>query len=305
MTPQTPHRDDNGFSFVQLIVTMVISGILLGTVGFAAFSYIGQARETVLEANIRTAADAVQNTLALNPNLRVAADPDGSGSDTEAAAQARGAASPALLSALSNAAGFTWVTPGATPASNDADGWRFAATDTPEVVHIQMLEKDAFGTITAAGNTGTHEAITPDVRWLVDDRDAVRLQVRNEDGAWACALVVLRPDWNGTAADADTDAEIPSDQAQATVEGNLRGIWYDAGANIPADNGLHHCSPTLSGSAQDLQGADYGNTAAEDDEAILNNNPLPVSGSTWNIPAEGTAVLARTFLRSVPDFESA
>ena len=59
--------------------------------------------------------------------------------------------------------------------------------------------------------------------WLVADRfDASGLQIRNEDGAWACALVVLRPDW--TVGDAD-------DQAKA-VEGTLRGIWYDAGSNI-------------------------------------------------------------------------
>ena len=65
-------RDDGGFSFAQVIVTMVIVGILGGAIGFTAFQFIGQSRETVLAANIRTAADAVQNTLALNPNLKAA-----------------------------------------------------------------------------------------------------------------------------------------------------------------------------------------------------------------------------------------
>ena len=115
MGPHTPHRNDEGFSFVQMIVTMVIGGILLTTVGFAAFSYIQQARETVLESNIRTAAEAVRNTLALNPGLRQEDDADG---------KTRGAASARLISELSNAAGFTWQTPKATANVTGAeDGW--------------------------------------------------------------------------------------------------------------------------------------------------------------------------------------
>ena len=94
--PRDDQRDDAGFSFAQVIVTMVIVGILGGAIGFTAFQFIGQSRETVLAANIRTAADAVQNTLALNPKLK-----DGT-------AAATGAPSAGLISELSNAAGFTW-----------------------------------------------------------------------------------------------------------------------------------------------------------------------------------------------------
>ena len=305
MSPNALQRNDYGFSFVQMIVTMVIGGILLTTVGFAAFQYIQTARETVLESNIRTAAEAVQNTLALNPNLRTTGNP------AVPALEAPGAASSALLSELANAAGFAWTTTGTV--STDPDGWLFADTDTPNVVHIQMINKVAAHGDTEAAVAGTPPA-APLVRWLVDDRDAVRIQIRNEDGSWACALIVLRPDWNTTMA-----GGAPTEADQAKAEGDLRGIWFDAGANIPDDNGLHHCSPT-SGTASTFGDAastgnigtfpradSFGNAAGKDGTATSTKDPLPASGAIWNIPG-GTvsagAVLDRTLLQSVPDFES-
>ena len=160
------NRDDAGFSFAQVIVTMVIVGILGAAIGFTAFQFIGQSRETVLAANIRTAADAVQNTLALKPHLRAGVDDE------------TGKLSEDLISELSNTAGFDWVT----------GSWEFDTTDTVEKVRVQAVVKDA----NAAGATDDD---APKVRWLVEHGDAVRLHIRNGDGAWACALVVLRPDW--------------------------------------------------------------------------------------------------------------
>ena len=250
----------------------------------------------------------MQNTLALNPDLRT------TGGD--ATLSGPGAASPALLSELTNAAGFAWTTTD-TAATGNTDGWVFADTDSPNIVHIQMIQQAANAGATAAATAGAGTTLpaAPLVRWLVDDRDAVRLQIRNEDGSWACALIVLRPDWNATMA-----GGAPNEAEQATVEGNLRGIWYDAGANIPADNGLHHCSPT---STTDVKFADavtgigddntfnapgdFGNLAAKDGVGTDTKDPLPVSGAIWNIPGGGTgaaAVLDRTLLQSVPDFES-
>ena len=140
------------------------------------------------------------------------------------------------------------------------------------------------------------------MRWLVGDRDAVRLQIRNDDGAWACAIVVLRPDWDNA-----RSGGTPSSAVQATAEGSLRGIWYDAGSNIPADNGRDHCSPTLA-AAQDLSAAaTYGNTDAADADAATGQDPLPVSGSQWNVPAETRATVAiptRSFERTVPGFDA-
>ena len=274
-TPQGS-RDDAGFSFAQVIVTMVIVGILGGAIGFTAFEFIGQSRETVLAANIRTAAEAVQNSLALNPNLKEEdAVPD----------IASGKASGALISELANVAGFNWKTTGAEAA---ADGWVLEDDDGAETVHIQFLA-DGTGAGAAQGDATSpaDAADAPTVGWMVGDRDAVRLQITNEDEAWACALVVLRPDW-------------AAGTKQATVEGTLRGIWYDAGSEIDDDDGLHNCSPTTVANV-DASGGSYGNTNAGDSDAAATKEPLPADGSTWDIPVDGSNA-ARSFQRTVPAF---
>ena len=294
--PQHTQPDDEGFSFAQVIVTMVIVGILGGAIGFTAFQFIGQSRETVLAANIRTAADAVQNTLALNPNLK------------NGVAPMTGAPSTGLTSELSNVAGFTW----------EGAAFPFGTEDGVETVRIQMIDKGvaatpAVGLAAPAGAAAT----PPAVRWLVADWDAVRVQIKNEDGAWACALIVLRPDWVSD----DTNAAAKAEK-EAGAEGNLRGIWYDAGSNIPGDNGLHHCSPS-SLHAEDM-GAGTDAAAAADGAGVAadNKDPLPVDGSNWYIPADaGTgaenddttatdagkpagAIPQRLLQRTVPDFSA-
>ena len=157
----------------------------------------------------------------------------------------------------------------------------------------------AVGLVAPAGAAST----PPAVRWLVADWDAVRVQIKNEDNAWACALIVLRPDWT-----------IAGDQAK--VEGNLRGIWYDAGSNIPGDNGLHHCSPATV-AAEDFEVA-YGLTGTP-----AGNDPLPTSGSEWTIPYDDDGdsttgnkvdpnvlpattddIAGRWLQRTVPDFSA-
>ena len=294
-TPQGS-RDDAGFSFAQVIVTMVIVGILGGAIGFTAFQFIGQSRETVLAANIRTAADAVQNTLALNPNLK------------NGVAPATGAPSTGLTSELSNVAGFTW----------EGDAFSFDDEDGVETVRIQMIDKGvaatpAVGLAAPAGAAGT---APPAVRWLVADWDAVRLQIKNEDNAWACALIVLRPDWVSDA------AGTAKAEKEAGAEGNLRGIWYDAGSNIPGDNGLHHCSPSSLHNGDMGAGTDAAAAADGAGVAADNKDPLPVDGSNWYIPADaGTGaenddttanaagkpagtIPQRLLQRTVPDFSA-
>lgn len=202
-------RDDDGFSLAQVLVTMIILGILTVAVGITAFSLIGQGRETVLRANITTAAQAVETTLALNPDALGATDVDGE-------------PSAALLSALSQTAAFNW----------DED-WVFDDTDprnaSEDTVRVQTLTAAATRTTAAEVPTTAPEA--PVVPWLNANGGAVRVQIRNGDGAWMCALIVMRP------------RGVDADEATRTAEvGRLRGIWYDAGAAIEA-NGLHNCSP--------------------------------------------------------------
>ena len=324
-------RNDEGFSFAQVIVTMVIVGILGGIGTFAAFQYIGQSRETVLEANIQTAAAAVQNTLALDPGLKAGYT-----------VPATGEPPPELISALSSASsGFTWNPPNSMK-SPAGYGWEFDDADGQDVVRIQMIRKatpnnadNGNGTGTAvnpssdAGN-GTDASAAPVVRWLVDNGDAIRIQIKNDDGAWACALIVLRPDWNDSmVAGSSVNASIA-----ATAEGNLRGIWYDAGANLRGNAttsdteeafGRHNCSPATVADIDMYAGTanpyGYGTLSA-----ATGNDPLPSSGATWNIPygtatgpatddydgtrvdaadnGTGADILGRVLQRTVPAFDA-
>ena len=108
----------------------------------------------------------------------------------------------------------------------------------------------------------------PTVRWLVDNGDAVRLHIRNQDGAWACALVILRPDW--------TDGG----STDVAAEGNLRGIWYDSGTSVTDDAGRHDCSPTTVADEDLARGAARHGIPA----GTAGNDPLPIDGSQWAIP---------------------
>ena len=199
-----------------------------------------------------------------------------------------------LLNELRATAAFEWVA----VTGDDTAGWTLKVEDTPEQMHIQMIPKGAVYTEAKAATTDDGGAgLAPKVRWLVADYDAVRLQARNADGSWACALVVLRPDWNQTMANSTSGVDTV---VQATVEGNLRGTWYDAGADIIA-GGLHHCSPTI-GTAV-VPSASNGNLDAKDAIGDAVHDLLPVNASEWTIPADGSSVVARTFGRTVPVFE--
>ena len=287
-------RNDDGFSFAQVIVTMIIIGVLTVAVGFTVFNFIGQARNTVLASNVRTAAEAVQTAISLNPQLR-----------TNITA---GAPSPDLIAELTALTPLVWDT------TWDMRADAVDAAAQPNVIHIQMIEQGAARQASASA--------TPRVRWLVGTGDAVRIQARNTDGAWACALIVLRPDWNNDKAGANSDV---NNARALTAEGQLRGVWYDTGAVIPpagttaaelaVQHGLQHCSPVgdhnVPGSHGNASGcpstfvptpstrtALYGNCAAGDGGPAA--DALPVSTSAWNFPASGTGTgVARTFERSV------
>ena len=279
MHTHTHTRDDQGFSFAQVIVTMVIVGILGAAIGFTAFQFIGESRNTVLASNTRVAAEAVQNTLALKPHLM----------DDVGGTVTTGELNAALLSELSNVAGFTWLNGSAGVGAAGGPGWQFHDDDTVETVRVQAVLKG-----TAAGASLT---VAPTVSWLIGDGDAVRLHLRNEEGAWACALIVLRPNWTaGTSA---------SENAQA--EGALRGVWFGSGVDIVEDSvggadvatgGRHHCSPA---SAVAVAAEGFGRTSGT--TAL---DPLPANAAAWDIPSHKATttgaddIAARSLQRTVP-----
>ena len=219
-------RDDDGFSLAQVLVTMILIGILSVTVGITAFELLGQGRETVLRSNITTAAQAVETTLALNP-AALGAQADvvarrGTGEPTEA-----------LIDALTQIAALEWAPAAAAPAVAPALGervWELPADAGVDRVSVQMINagtdnNDNEEAAVDDTTTGTvWDPTAPVVPWLNNPGGAIRIQIRNTEGDWACALIVMRP--NG----------------DPGPRGQIRGIWYDAGRDIE-DGGLLNCSP--------------------------------------------------------------
>ena len=253
-------RNAHGFNYIQLIVGMIIFVALSRIVGPPAFRMITRARSTALSANIQTAAETVRNVLAIDPAKR-------------GTVGTNGAPDPIFIAALTDDAPFNWQT-----------DWQLTADDDSDTIRVQFIGKTASATPTAAA-AGADE---PKVYWLLNAFDAVRIQAKNQDGAFACALIVLKPaaanldtndDDEVAVAGTDNSTAAATDVAVDLANAHLRGIWYDTAENYvttgvaPASrvNGVDHCSPVV-----------Y--------DATTPTAPLPASASGWTI---GTAALTR------------
>ena len=194
-----------------------------------------------------------------------------------------------LLTVLVEDLPFTWD-----------NGWVMATNEGDETVYVQFLENDTLAN--AASPTATRP---PVVDWLLDDFRAVRVQSQNSDGAWACALIVMRPNtpefpasdldryFGGVSppglpstitATAPTSSTTGSQQVKRTVDAWMGGIWYDSGDAPTTGNGLENCSPV-----------DDSTSAAPTEVS------LPGSPDEWQIsnnPPTGKAV-TRTFSKSL------
>lgn len=298
------HRNDSGFSFAQVIVTMIILGVLATGVGLTVFGFIGESRETILANNIRTAAQTVQNVLTLQPGLK---GDGGTAKSSAASCAAVGELSDALIAELGSQAPFVWTTgtagtvTGSAACSTTADAgvsnWEFGSTDDVNVVRVQFIQDDTTAA-SATGGTAAGDDAAPTVTWLLDDGDAVRMHIRNVEGDWACALVVLRPTWTVGATTVEN----------TQMKSMLGGIWYDSGSVIAdgsttttdAENGgRHDCSPSVAAGVVG-NSAGSGRTAAA---TIL--DPVPGSLAEWDIEtATAEDVEERNLRRSVPEFAS-
>ena len=273
-------RNAHGFNYIQLIVGMIIFVALSRIVGPPAFRMITRARSTALSANIQTAAETVRNVLAIDPAKR-GTPPAGVPTDT-------------FLAALTDDAPFNWN-----------DTWQFETTDDSDTIRVQFVDKDAAQAVPAV-------AVSPKVGWLLTEWDAVRIHARNQDGAWACALVVLKPDVDelDTFAGNDdivniTGADTGANTNPVTVAvGNarLRGIWYDSGdtytAGVGANGDAFHCSPTVESTAAVAAGCSVGaHTTAlachgaggafvPPIAAGLTIDPLPGGADVWGITTD-------------------
>ena len=284
-------RNARGFNYIQLIVGMIIFVALSRIVGPPAFRMITRARSTALSANIQTAAETVRNVLAIDPGK---ADRD---NIVDGVPQAT------FLAALTDDAPFSWNT-----------GWALSDSDDSDTIHVQFIDK-------AAADAPTTAPLPPKVNWLLNDWDAVRIQARNQDGAWACALIVLKPDVdeldtvntgapyedvvfiNGidvaiTGANAANGVSVPIGNAR------LRGVWYDSDEtydNAATDQGLSHCSPVSVGAVTAACEGGTGSTASachNDGGAFIpavpasaDASPLPGGADLWGVTTD--RVLAR------------
>ena len=258
-------RNAHGFNYIQLIVGMIIFVALSRIVGPPAFRMITRARSTALNANIQTAAETVRNVLAIDPAKR--------------GTPLLGVPQPTFLAALTDDAPFNWEAVWALDDDDDAD-----------TIKIQFIGK---ATVDPADGTDP-----PDVTWLLNAWDAVRIQARNQDGAWVCALVVLKPnteDGDKTSLTAYNSvtlqevqipgtAAVPSTPVTVGIEkqladARLRGVWYDSGDTDSGD--VDHCDPVGIGAT-----------------STVVTDPIPEAADTWTIPDSG-ATAFRTLTRNV------
>ena len=247
----------------ELLVVMIIIGVLGLLATGVYFAFIRTAEDTVLNANIQTAAEEVQSALALNPGLT----------------------GQALITELSSRTNLVWD-----------DDWDSTTSDTSEQVRFEIIQQGT--TVVAPAASGT----APTVSWLLDGNSAVRLHIRDGDSAvWRCALIILKPsaasiqrltatvyeDDGSTAAQplataheqivgGSTPAAPTKDQA-AQFAAEMRGVWFDGGSS-QASNGVHDCSPVA-------------NTSAPGASATQNDKYLPHDSQTWAIAAFDAAFL--------------
>ena len=241
-------RNDFGFSMIQLVVAMIITAVLAAIAGPALWDLVFGAREQALQTNVQSAAEVLQTTLTQEAEHRTTTG-------------SAGAPSRDALTAFAANLGVTW-----------SDTWAMDAADNADTIRVQFLSDGASDLAKGPISSTAVTPVAPIVDWLVGNGGAVRLQARNQDGAWACALIVLQPALSaadtplsyaaelGTVVTGNTAivgavanvpvATLPTATPTWTQESwnkrvvaNIRGVWYDSGE--AADYGLHNCSPVV------------------------------------------------------------
>ena len=254
---------DFGVGVTGVVVTIVILGILAAIGGPPLWRLITDAREHKLNSNLQSAAQVMRDRLTLEPEWM--------GTDGVAAkagttpASGEGDPEDDLVTVLIEDVPFTW-----------SKTWELSpGTDEDETIHVQFIGDGAV--------TDPAAATPPQVPWLLSDWRAVRVQAANTDGAWACALIVLRPNvpeanvWaSGAGVPGSFKGTTPTfggaDSAKRTMDAWLGGIWYDSGESYAsAVASEEHCSPA------GLTGQSPGTDHAW----------LPVNADTWVIDPDG------------------
>ena len=243
-------RNDFGnAALIGVLVAMALTGLMLSISGLGMLDILRGAREQKLEANFIQAVSVVEARIQQEPEwLNISGSK--AGSDTS------GVPTIEFIDILiADGADYTWRNAGTA-----TDGWDLQPTDDDTTIRIQFLLQSS--ALSAGTNT-----VGPTVPWLLQSGAAIRLQSRNSEGAWVCALVVGRPSVSDTEAidathyleDAITytgstppilltgeAATVPISSDVAGYTGRktsawLGGTWYDQGDSY--SNSTHHCDP--------------------------------------------------------------
>ena len=264
-------RNDKGnAALIGVLIALALTGLMLSLAGPDMLDILRGARGQKLEANFQQAVSVVEARIQQEPEwLNVGNASDGAGAAMD------GTPHTEFLDVLiSDGSDFTWV--------GASDAWALAPNDDDTTIRVQFLQD---GTAAAVGTN----VAGPTVSWLVRSGAAIRLQSRNSDGAWVCALIVARPSVTSTQATAQNNYLRDGDSnevlaaaptySERRIAAFLGGTWYDQGDSYANPAASHsHCDPV---------GQDPTNTAAD-----LTHEWLPNSGSQWKIGT--TAATATT-----------
>ena len=266
---------DFGVGVTGVVVTIVILGILAAIGGPPLWRLITDAREHKLNSNLQSAAQVMRDRLTLEPEWM---GTRGVAAATASLAAVDGKPLDPLITALVEDLPFAWEDDWVLDPGNDSD----------ETIRVEFIAYDDDAANVEAPTTA---GAPPQVDWLLADWRAVRLQAANSDGAWACALIVLRPNVDQTkvlAANIVGASSVSPNTADGkrVMDAWLGGIWYDSGeAYASADASALHCSPV-------------GQTAGA---SSIDGVWLPESAQTWSIHTAANVAKAagRTFSRNL------
>ena len=246
-TRQIKARNDKGVGVIGLVVTLVILSIIAAIGGPPLWRLITDANEAKLNSHLEQAAEAVKTRFRLKPELLTPKT------------ATTGTMTDELRNDLTAEWGVPWLDwPGNT---GSATNWTEAALKTAaggasqdQTFFLQAINVPADRTKPSShGKTNAGAAAAnaaPQYPFIVAAGSAWRIAVANEDGAWACALIVQRPKVTATnvAAAGNYVGGVPSTTGDAvtSVTAWMVGDWFDRGDRLLDNDGMNSvCSPVI------------------------------------------------------------
>ena len=252
---QIKARNDKGVGVIGLVVTLVILSIIAAIGGPPLWRLITDANEAKLNSHLEQASEAVRTRFRLKPELLTPGD------------AATGAMKPELRDDLTAEWGVPWL---------DWPGTFDAADGDDQTFYVQAINQDP-------SHKPPIATAAPIYPFIAKPGGAWRILTYNDDGAWACALIVQLPkvsdtqaNQNGNFVGAKTGRITAGSDIVTAVHAWMVGEWYDRGERLLDANGMNSvCSPVI----------------ALDDNTKPQSS-LPTGVSTWPVGNTGAAMKA-------------